>query len=121
MELELLPERFQNFHLMDAPDIHPGDGLIGRWRKHIERRVLAFVAAGAGVVEGRDRDLVRFSRRYGQGCPGEPVFLDRFWTSFIGRDLAGPPACTQVLCDGQEERRRRSPAAVFPLCRAIRN
>ena len=60
MEVKLLPERFQYVHLVDAPDIHPGDGLIGRWCKHIERQVLAFVAAGAGVVEGRDRDLVRF-------------------------------------------------------------
>ena len=60
MELKLLPERLQDFHLVDAPDIHPGDGLIGRWRKLIERQVLAFVAAGAGVVESRDRNLVRF-------------------------------------------------------------
>jgi hypothetical protein len=50
VELKLLPERFQNVHLVDAP-IHPGNGLIGRWRKHIERQILAFVAAGTGVVE----------------------------------------------------------------------
>ena len=82
MELELLPERFQNFYLMDAPDIHPGDGLIGRWRKHIERRVLAFVAAGAGVVESRDHDLVRFFLAdMDKGARGEPrlsgSFLDQ--------------------------------------------
>ncbi len=36
MEVKLLPERFQNLHLVDTPDIQPGDGLIGRWRKNIE-------------------------------------------------------------------------------------
>ena len=79
MELELLPERFQNFYLMDAPDIHPGNGLIGRWRKHIERRVRAFVAAGTGVVEGRDRDLVRFFLAdMDKGARGEPRYFGSF-------------------------------------------
>lgn len=79
MELELLPERFQNLHLVDAPDIHPGDGLIGRWHKRFERQVLAFVATGAGVVEGRDRDLAcSFLADMDKGARREPCLFRSF-------------------------------------------
>ena len=59
MELKLLPARFQNVRSMDAADIHPGDGLIGRWRKLIDRQELVFVATDTGIAEGRNRNLIR--------------------------------------------------------------
>jgi Mor family transcriptional regulator len=59
MELKLLPARFQDVHLMDATDIHPGDGLIGRWRKLIERQDVVLVATDTGIAEDRNRNLIR--------------------------------------------------------------
>ena len=59
MELDLLPERFQDFHFVDARDIHPGVGPIGRWRKLIDRQVLAFVVAGLRLPSFRFADPVR--------------------------------------------------------------
>jgi hypothetical protein len=60
VELKLFSERFQNVHLVNTPDIHPGHRLISRWREHIERQFLSFIAASAGIVEDCDRDLVSF-------------------------------------------------------------
>ena len=34
--LELLPQRFQNIYFVNASDVHPGDGLIGRWCESID-------------------------------------------------------------------------------------
>jgi len=79
MELELFSERFQDFHLVDAADIHPCDGLIGRWCKLIERQDLVFVAAEATVVEGRKRNLVRFFLAdMDKGTRGEPRLSGSF-------------------------------------------
>jgi hypothetical protein len=82
MEMEVLPERFQNIHFVNAPDIHPGDGLVGRGRNHIERHVMAFLATCPGVIENRDRDLVRFFLAdMDKGARGKPrlsgPFLDQ--------------------------------------------
>jgi len=64
---------------MDAADIHPGDGLIGRWRKLGERQDLVFVAADASVVEGRNRHLVRFFLAdMDKGARGEPRLSGSF-------------------------------------------
>ncbi len=60
MELRTVSRTIPARPFVDAPDIHPGDGFIGRRREHVERQVLLFVAASARVVERPDRDLVRF-------------------------------------------------------------
>jgi hypothetical protein len=44
---------------MDAADIYPGNGFIGRWCELIERQDLVFVATDTSIVEGRNRNLVR--------------------------------------------------------------
>jgi hypothetical protein len=118
MEREPLPERFQTFHLVDAPDSYPGDGLIGRGRKYLEQRVLAFVAVSSGGVEGRDHDLVRsVLADRDKGAGGSHVFLDRFWASFIGSDLQAP--CLYAGSPrGSRGPSRWSTTAVFPLCQS---
>ncbi len=114
MELKLFPERFQNFHLVDAPHIHPGDGPIGRRRKLIDRHVLAFVAASTRIVKNRNRNLVRLLLAdMDKGTGGESRFSGPFLDQLHRGTLLEPSACTQVLYKGQE-----ALGSVFPLCRS---
>jgi len=79
MELKLLPARFQYVHLMDATDIHPGNGLICRWRKVIKRQDVVFVTTDTGIAEDRNRNLIHLLLAdMDKGTRGEARFPGSF-------------------------------------------